>query len=130
LTALDLVITPPGYTAHLAGALGVKTWLILPSGADWRWNLGKNESLWHQSMQIYRKGIVKNWNELFYSIGVELDRFLNGFRIQSDTATGIQNAASIEPAIIKFPSAEINSRQAALSNSFNSQTIFKLKKAS
>ncbi|MDR2644213.1 MAG: tetratricopeptide repeat protein [Planctomycetaceae bacterium] len=126
LTALDLVITPPGYVAHLAGALGVKTWLLLPSGSDWRWNLGKPESLWHPSMKIYRKGIEQSWDELFEVVGVELDCFLGSFRVQSDCMNFGQNIAQNEPVIIKFPS-EINSHQTA---STSNQTIFKLKKAS
>ncbi|MDR1483832.1 MAG: tetratricopeptide repeat protein [Planctomycetaceae bacterium] len=126
LTALDLVITPPGYVAHLAGALGVKTWLLLPSGSDWRWSLGKSESLWHPSMKIYRKGIEQSWSGLFELVGVELDCFLGSFQVQSNCASGGENFVQNEPAIIKFPTS-INPQQKSLSK--NCMT-FKLKKAS
>ncbi|MDR2170801.1 MAG: tetratricopeptide repeat protein [Planctomycetaceae bacterium] len=126
LTSLDLVITPPGYVAHLAGALGVKSWLLLPSGSDWRWNLGKTDAVWHPSMKIYRKKIEQCWDELFELVGVDLDRFLSGFRVQSNSVSGVENIACGEPAIIKFP-APINSYQTTPSQT---KTTFKLKKAS
>ncbi|MDR1291319.1 MAG: tetratricopeptide repeat protein, partial [Planctomycetaceae bacterium] len=126
LTSLDLVITPPGYVAHLAGALGVKTWLVLPSCSDWRWNLGKTESLWHQSMKIYRKEKEQDWGVLFESVGIDLDRFLGSFRVQNGYVNNGQFVAQNEPAIIKFPS-QINSHRTTQPKE---HTIFKLKKAS
>jgi hypothetical protein len=127
LTALDLVITPPGYVAHLAGALGVKCWLLLQSGSDWRWYLDRTgSSLWHPSMKIYRKELEQNWCGLFELIGVELDRFLGSFRVQSNCATGKENIIQNEPAIIKFPS-EIGKCQTL---PYKNCRTFKLKKAS
>ncbi|MDR1925007.1 MAG: tetratricopeptide repeat-containing glycosyltransferase family protein [Planctomycetaceae bacterium] len=131
LTALDLVITPPGYVAHLAGALGVKTWLVLPSGADWRWQIdnGKNEivsknnrnihsnnvtdndtnnnisdSIWHPAMKVYRKRIDQNWSELFNVLENDIDRFLSKFHLQSDSVKSEINIDEDLPATIKFPS--------------------------
>ena len=37
LQQLDLVITVDSAVAHLAGALGIQTWILLPFTADWRW---------------------------------------------------------------------------------------------
>lgn len=34
---LDLLITIDSAPAHLAGSLGIPTWLLLPQNADWRW---------------------------------------------------------------------------------------------
>ncbi|MDR0391625.1 MAG: tetratricopeptide repeat protein [Planctomycetaceae bacterium] len=127
LTALDLVITPPGYIAHLAGALGVKTWLLLPSGSDWRWQLDKSKaSLWHPSIKIYHKEIEQSWNELFELVDVELDHFLGSLRTQSNYANDKQQIAQNEPTIIKFP-PDTNSRQTV---THKNCTTFKLKKAS
>ncbi len=79
MTSLDLVVTPPGFAAHLAGALGVKTWLVLPARADWRWNVNReyeSACLWHPTMQVYRQRIGQSWADLFRNLGGDLGRFL------------------------------------------------------
>ncbi|MDR0705647.1 MAG: tetratricopeptide repeat protein [Planctomycetaceae bacterium] len=81
ITALDLVITPPGYAANLAGALGAKTWLILPAKADWRWNLSRDEHcLWYPAFRVYRQAIGQSWSELFATVGTDLEKFLTTHR--------------------------------------------------
>jgi cytochrome c-type biogenesis protein CcmH/NrfG len=76
ITALDLVVTPPGYAANLAGALGAKTWLILPAKADWRWNLSRENCLWYPTFRVYRQAIGQSWSELFATVGTDLEKFL------------------------------------------------------
>ena len=46
IAQLDLVITVDTLAAHLAGALGVSTWLLLQHAADWRWMHGRDNSPW------------------------------------------------------------------------------------
>lgn len=53
LSALDLVITIDNSTAHLAGALGVATWLLLPSHADWRWMQNREDTPWYRSLRLF-----------------------------------------------------------------------------
>ena len=43
---LDLMITSDTAIAHLAGALGVPTWLALPVNCDWRWLREREDSPW------------------------------------------------------------------------------------
>ncbi|MFZ1615686.1 MAG: glycosyltransferase family 9 protein, partial [Holophaga sp.] len=47
LSGMDLVITVDTALAHLAGALGVPTFLLLPFQADFRWLLNREESPWY-----------------------------------------------------------------------------------
>ncbi len=56
VAAMDLVITTSNTTAHVAGALGVPTWLILPQGAGalWYWCHDSDESIWYPSVKIFR----------------------------------------------------------------------------
>ena len=44
---LDLVITVDTAVAHLAGALGRPTWLVLPYASEWRWLLERRDSPWY-----------------------------------------------------------------------------------
>jgi Tfp pilus assembly protein PilF/polysaccharide pyruvyl transferase WcaK-like protein len=52
LGALDLVIAVDNSTVHLAGALGVPCWVLLPALADWRWPRGREKAPWYASLQL------------------------------------------------------------------------------
>jgi hypothetical protein len=82
LVALDLVITPPGYVAHLAGALGVRTWLLVPEGADWRHSIdaAQPRSVWHPTIKMYRQTKGQTWQDFFSHIGDDLEKFLTTYR--------------------------------------------------
>lgn len=56
LRNLDLVITVDTAIAHLAGALGVPVWVMLPPNADWRWLLEREDSPWYPTMRLFRRG--------------------------------------------------------------------------
>ena len=60
LATLDLVITVDTMIAHLAGALGRPTWLLLQNEADWRWMSGQG-SRWYDSVRIYRQASPGHW---------------------------------------------------------------------
>jgi FkbM family methyltransferase len=51
---LDLVITVDTSMAHLAGALGVPVWVLLPERADWRWMVDRTDSPWYPTMRLFR----------------------------------------------------------------------------
>jgi hypothetical protein len=60
--ALDLVITPDTMLAHLAGALGVATWTLLPAEADWRWmDAERTDSPWYPTMRLFRQPRPGDW---------------------------------------------------------------------
>jgi ADP-heptose:LPS heptosyltransferase len=61
VAAMDLVITIDNSTAHLAGALGVPVWLLLPFSADWRWLLARSDSPWYPTMRIFRQSEAGDW---------------------------------------------------------------------
>jgi ADP-heptose:LPS heptosyltransferase len=62
---LDLAVTADTAAAHLAGALGVGTWLALSAVADWRWMCGREDTPWHPSMRLYRQRTHGDWADVF-----------------------------------------------------------------
>jgi tetratricopeptide (TPR) repeat protein len=66
---LDLVICSDSAIAHLAGALGVPVWLVLPAVPDWRWMLEREDSPWYPTMRLFRQTKAGDWDEVFKRIG-------------------------------------------------------------
>jgi tetratricopeptide (TPR) repeat protein len=64
VSALDLVVAVDTSTAHLAGALGRPTWVVLPYAPDWRWMVGRDDSPWYASMRLFRQRRPGDWSEL------------------------------------------------------------------
>ncbi len=61
MLGLDLVISVDTMTAHLAGALAVPVWVLLPFEADWRWMLHRSDSPWYPTMRLFRQGSPGDW---------------------------------------------------------------------
>lgn len=59
---LDVMVTVDTSVAHLAGALGVPTLLLLPFAPDWRWLLSRHDSPWYPSMQLIRQERAGDWS--------------------------------------------------------------------
>ena len=64
LTALDRVVTVDTSVAHLAGALGVPTLLLVPFVPDWRWQLVREDSLWYSSVRVVRQPSAGDWSSV------------------------------------------------------------------
>jgi hypothetical protein len=62
---LDLVVACDTGLAHLAGGLGVRTWLALPYGAEWRWLQHREDSPWYPTMRLFRQGKFRDWDSVF-----------------------------------------------------------------
>jgi Flp pilus assembly protein TadD len=70
---LDLMIVSDTSLAHLAGALGVPSWVALPLEADWRWLSGRDDSPWYPTMRLFRQHRHGDWDEVFARIAAALD---------------------------------------------------------
>lgn len=62
INASNLVITVDTSVAHLAGAMGKETWLLLAWDPDFRWGLHKDACVWYPSMKIFRQRKFRDWN--------------------------------------------------------------------
>jgi tetratricopeptide (TPR) repeat protein len=69
---MDLVISVDTSVAHLAGALGVPTRVLLPSVPDWRWMLEREDSPWYASMALLRQDRAGDWSGVFARLKAEL----------------------------------------------------------
>jgi ADP-heptose:LPS heptosyltransferase len=72
LDAMDLVITVDTALAHLAGALGVPTLLLLHAFPDWRWLLGREDSPWYPTLRIYRQPMQGDWETVVQCVLADL----------------------------------------------------------
>ena len=62
VAGLDLVITIDTAMAHLAGSLGVPTWILLPAvDTDWRWLRGRTDSPWYPSVRLFHQPTPGDW---------------------------------------------------------------------
>ena len=68
----NLIITSDTAIAHLAGALGCPTWVVLKKVPDWRWMLERNDSPWYPNMKLFRQKKHNDWVEVFEIIKKDL----------------------------------------------------------
>jgi len=69
---MDIVISVDTSVAHLSGALGKPTWVLLPFSPDWRWLLERSDSPWYPSLTLYRQGASGNWTTVLKQINDDL----------------------------------------------------------
>lgn len=72
MRALDMVISVDTMTAHLAGALGVSTWTLLPFDADWRWMRDRSDTPWYPTMRLFRQGEEGKWDNVIDDVAGQL----------------------------------------------------------
>lgn len=61
MMALDEVVTIDNTTIHLAGALGIKSTLLLSAASEWRWGLKRTDCLWYKSVRVERQKDLLDW---------------------------------------------------------------------
>ncbi len=65
---LDLIITIDTSIAHLAGGLGVPTWIMLPHVSEWRWLESRSDTPWYKNTQLFRQPKNGDWNSVVQQI--------------------------------------------------------------
>lgn len=68
----DLVVSVDTSVCHLAGALGVPTWVLLPFAPDFRWLLSRLDSPWYSSVRLFRQPELGAWREVMSAVRSQL----------------------------------------------------------
>jgi hypothetical protein len=69
---LDLVISVDTSVAHLAGALGCPTWILLPWTPDYRWLLDRDDNPWYPSVRLFRQAETRGYASVLDRVRAEL----------------------------------------------------------
>lgn len=81
---MDLVISVDTSVAHLSGALGRETWILLPFSPDWRWLLDRVDSPWYPAVKLYRQERIDDWSGVLRRVSADLSRKFRATRAQID----------------------------------------------
>ena len=68
----DLIITCDTSIAHLSGALGKKTWILLKKIPDWRWMMHRSDTPWYKNVKLFRNNNMKSWEITFKKVYQQL----------------------------------------------------------
>lgn len=74
ISALDIVLTVDTSIAHLAGAMGKTTWLMLSYDPDWRWGLHGSTTVWYPTMKIFRQPKLLDWKSVVRDVYAAFDK--------------------------------------------------------
>jgi ADP-heptose:LPS heptosyltransferase len=66
------VITVDTSIAHLSGALGRPTWILLPYTPDYRWLLDRDDSPWYPTVRLFRQSETREYESVLDSVRTEL----------------------------------------------------------
>jgi len=72
IETLDLVVSVDTSIAHLSGAMGKKTWILLPFLPDWRWLVDRRDSPWYPTATLYRQSVAGDWDSVVAEVKKDL----------------------------------------------------------
>jgi hypothetical protein len=72
LESLDLVVTVDTSVGHLAAAMGKPVWILLATAPDWRWLLGREDSIWYASVRLFRQTKPRVWADVMERVAEAL----------------------------------------------------------
>jgi ADP-heptose:LPS heptosyltransferase len=78
MSLMDLIVTIDSAPAHLAGALGVPTWVALSAAAEWHWIVGREDSPWYPTVRVFRQAKLNDWEGVFRRMARELSERVAG----------------------------------------------------
>jgi len=78
-SSVDLVISVDTSIAHLSGALGQPTWILLSYGPDWRWLMDRSDSPWYPTARLYRQSSPGDWQGVLEDVCRNLSEFVRTY---------------------------------------------------
>lgn len=96
---MDLTISVDTSVAHLAGAMGKATWLLIPYESDWRWMLEREDSPWYPTIRLFRQKQHGNWDDVFQSATEQLKILIEKQMVTSSEYSGAENDSSYNPSL-------------------------------
>ena len=73
MTSLDLVISVDTAVAHLAGALGLPVWVVLPHIPKWYWFVERSDSPWYPTARLFRQTQAGVWTDVMQRVASALE---------------------------------------------------------
>jgi tetratricopeptide (TPR) repeat protein len=83
ISQLDLVISVDNVAAHIAGALGRSSWVMLSSVCEWRWSHDRSDSPWYPSLLLFRQPPGEAWDRVVEQVAGALAVFGNTGAIEA-----------------------------------------------
>jgi tetratricopeptide (TPR) repeat protein len=78
ISVLDLTITVPATTLHLAGALGRPVWALLTKSPEWRYLWQGERMPWYPSARLIRQAQSGDWAGVVSAVCERLERWPGG----------------------------------------------------
>ena len=88
MKCLDLVVTVDTSIAHLAGALAVPVWVMLPLANDWRWLTAREDSPWYPTMRLFRQKKPGDWDAVYARIQEALRGKVRATKVPTEEGCG------------------------------------------
>lgn len=77
---MDLIISVDTSLAHLSGALGIKTILLLPKYPEWRWPRDSQSTPWYKSLILFRQNNINDWDDVI----VRVKKYIHSISTQTN----------------------------------------------